>query len=424
MEWSPVQVTALDKVGNWLKKKNTPVFRLFGFAGTGKTTLARHLAASIPGKVEFAAYTGKAASVMQRNGCHGARTLHSLIYTTSNKSDLTVKELRQKLSDLIQELCSEYKEKNEHVMNLIETNNLVRELREEIRREEQGLKQPMFRLNVDSDLRRASLLVIDECSMVEGKMGEDILSFNVPVLVLGDPAQLPPVKGSGFFTADEPDVLLTEIHRQARDNPIIRMAEQVRKGGSLMPGEYGSSRVITLAQATAELFTSHDQMICGREKRPRGGGIYRQALNNRMRQILGHNVEIPTTNEKVICLRNNREAGLLNGGMFIVQKSFDTGDGFISMTMCREEEKEKLQAVVCHKRIFLGQELEYADFSARDIEHFDFGYAITCHKSQGSQWPSVLVFDQSRIFSSSRMNWLYTAITRAQERVTVISDIP
>ena len=58
--------------------------------------------------------------------------------------------------------------------------------------------------------------------MVDEELGRDLLSFGTPVLVLGDTAQLPPVKGGGFFTDAEPDAMLTEVHRQAADNPIIR----------------------------------------------------------------------------------------------------------------------------------------------------------------------------------------------------------
>ena len=71
--------------------------------------------------------------------------------------------------------------------------------------------------------------------MVDEELGRDLLSFGKPVLVLGDPAQLPPVKGGGFFTEAEPDIMLTEVHRQAADNPIIRMSMVVREGGRLDP---------------------------------------------------------------------------------------------------------------------------------------------------------------------------------------------
>ena len=56
------------------------------------------------------------------------------------------------------------------------------------------------------------------------------MSFGVPVLVLGDPAQLPPIQGGGYFTEAEPDAMLTEVHRQAFDNPIVRLSMDVRAG--------------------------------------------------------------------------------------------------------------------------------------------------------------------------------------------------
>src|SRR5882757_10072335 len=166
--FSPQQDAALRAVAEWLKAKpgrgNTPaVFRLFGYAGTGKTTLARHLAEGVEGNVVFAAFTGKAALVMRARGCVDARTIHSLIYRP--------KEIES--------------------------------------------EEPSFVLNDDSEAAQAKLIIVDECSMVDEELGRDLLSFGRPVLVLGDPAQLPPVKGGGFFTEAEPDFMLMEVHRQA-----------------------------------------------------------------------------------------------------------------------------------------------------------------------------------------------------------------
>ena len=158
------------------------LFRLFGYAGTGKTTLARHLAAHIDGEVRYAAFTGKAALVMRRKGCGGASTIHSLIY----------------------------------------------------RARESGEETPTFELWDDAPASKAKLIVIDECSMVDAELGRDLMSFGVPVLVLGDPAQLPPVQGGGFFTDVEPDAMLTEVHRQAQDDPIVRLSMQVRGGERLV----------------------------------------------------------------------------------------------------------------------------------------------------------------------------------------------
>src|SRR5919107_1831700 len=109
---------------------------------------------------------------------------------------------------------------------------------------ESGEETPTFELWDDAPASKAALIVIDECSMVDAELGRDLMSFGVPVLVLGDPAQLPPVQGGGFFTEAEPDAMLTEVHRQARDNPIIRLSMAVREGERLALGQYGESRVI------------------------------------------------------------------------------------------------------------------------------------------------------------------------------------
>ena len=196
MSWSPQQEGALKAVADWMKRGEPQIFRLFGYAGAGKTTLARQLAEDAEGEVAFAAFTGKAALVLRSKGCKGARTIHSLIY----------------------------------------------------RPRDAETEEPTFVLNEDSAAAKASLVIIDECSMVDEALGRDLLSFGKPVLVLGDPAQLPPVRGGGFFTETEPDVMLTEVHRQAADNPIIRMSMTVREGGRLDPGAYGESRVITRAE--------------------------------------------------------------------------------------------------------------------------------------------------------------------------------
>jgi exodeoxyribonuclease-5 len=129
---------------------------------------------------------------------------------------------------------------------------------------------PTFTLNADGPASKAGLIVIDECSMVDPELGRDLLAFGKPILVLGDPFQLPPVKGGGYFTDGEPDVMLTHIHRQAQDNPIVRLSEIVRSGGELSLGEYGESRVIPRAALDSAQVLSADQVLVGvnRTRRP------------------------------------------------------------------------------------------------------------------------------------------------------------
>ena len=74
--------------------------------------------------------------------------------------------------------------------------------------------------------------------MVGPEMAADLLAFGKPILVLGDPGQLPPIKGTGAFTEVVPDIMLTEIHRQAGESAIIRLATMARQGIDIPPGEH------------------------------------------------------------------------------------------------------------------------------------------------------------------------------------------
>ena len=284
MAWSPQQDAALKAVSAWLKAGDRPVFRLFGYAGTGKTTLAKQIAEDAQGEVAFGAYTGKAALVLKSKGCRGASTIHSMIYRTQGDEEE---------------------------------------------------ESPSFVINKKAAANDADLIIIDECSMVDEELGRDLLSFNKPVLVLGDTAQLPPVKGGGFFTDAEPDVMLTEVHRQAADNPIIRMSMTVREGGRLALGDYGDSRVIRRAAIEAPRVMQSDQVLVGINKT-------RRAYNGRMRTLLGHAGDKPEIGEKLVCLRNDKKKGLLNGGTwFVTAVHADRGAKFSFSIRPEEEGKRK-----------------------------------------------------------------------------------
>ena len=362
MTWSPQQEAALSAVSDWIRRGEPQVFRLFGYAGTGKTTLAKQLAADIDGDVAFAAFTGKAALVLRAKGCKDARTIHSMIY----------------------------------------------------RLRDADTEEPTFVLHDDSAAAKASLIIIDECSMVDEDLGRDLLSFGKPVLVLGDPAQLPPVKGGGFFTDAQPDMMLTEVHRQAADNPIVRLSMMVREGERIPQGTYGDSRVMRRADIDSNLVRRADQVLVGLNRTRRG-------FNHRMRQLAGHSDPYPQAEEKLVCLRNDKKKGLLNGGVWIVKSAAAERNGKLRYGVVPEDDpgKKPLRIAVRPEYFTDGEEAVPPAFR-RTSDAFDFGYVLTVHKAQGSQWNDVVLFDESGAFREHRNRWLYTGITRAAETLTIV----
>jgi ATP-dependent exoDNAse (exonuclease V) alpha subunit len=365
--FSPHQDAALKAVAHWLKAKPgrngiPQVFRLFGYAGTGKTTLAKHVAESVDGKVLFAAFTGKAASVMRHKGCAGASTIHSLIY----------------------------------------------------RARESGEETPSFDLWHDSPAAGARLIVIDECSMVDAELGRDLLSFAAPVLVLGDPAQLPPIQGGGFFTDQAPDAMLTEVHRQAQGDPIVRLSMEVRAGHRLTPHSDGLTEVVRRGDFDAGRALETDQILVGRN-------ATRRAYNARLRERRGMKDSLPVADDKLVCLRNNRRKGLFNGGLWVVKERRKRKTGILSMRLLPDEEAAgRVVKVSVRPECFTGGIEEFEWPQRKRYDEFDFGYVLTVHKAQGSQWDDVVLFDESFAFPDTRERWLYTGITRAVRRLTVV----
>lgn len=362
MEWSQQQADALRAVDKWVRDRRGPqVFRLFGYAGTGKTTLAKHIAEGIRGMVCFAAFTGKAALVLRKKGCGEASTIHSLIYKAEDADG----------------------------------------------------GEPSFALNPDSLAAVASLIIIDECSMVDEELGRDLLSFGTKVLVLGDPAQLPPVRGDGYFTSGKPDFMLTDIHRQAADNPIIRMSMNVRSGQRLAPGVYGDSRVITRAQLERDEVLTADQVLVGMNKT-------RLAFNARIRKLKGFTSPMPQNGDRLVCLKNNREKGLLNGSLWDAADIIDIGMEKVTLTVKSLDDLPDPGAVAVPPQFFLGTEKELEWWQRKHADEFTFGYALTVHKAQGSQWDNVMLFDESASFRENRAQHIYTGLTRAAERITIV----
>ena len=370
-QFTPHQQDALKSVSAWLKAGpgsdgTGQVFRLFGYAGTGKTTLARHIAEEADGEVKFAAFTGKAAAVMRGKGCRGASTIHGLIY----------------------------------------------------RARESGEEIPSFDLWDEAPASKAELIIIDECSMVDAELGRDLLSFGVPVLVLGDPAQLPPIQGGGFFTEAEPDAMLTEVHRQAQDDPIVRLSMAIRGGERIEPGRYGETEVLRKGDLDPERVLNADQVLVGRN-------TTRRSYNARMRERRGFEDEMPSAGDKLVCLRNNRKKGLFNGSLWIVKdrggRKGGAKAGVITMRLLPDDETATRGVKVSVRPECFSGGIEKVEWQRRKpYDEFDYGYVLTVHKAQGSQWDDVVLFDESFAFPEGRERWLYTGVTRAAKKLTVV----
>ena len=392
----------MDLAKAWFKSKSDPVFKIFGFAGTGKTTIAKEFEKSVNGWAQYASFTGKAAHVMKGAGCYNACTIHSLIYKPlGDDQDETVIALELKIKEATES-------GNE---------TLAIALEKDLRRISEG-DRPSFTLNPESRLLGTNekpapkLLVVDEVSMVDEYMAKDLLSFGVPILVLGDPGQLPPIRGQGYFSED-PDYTLREIHRQAGDSKILTLATQARLGQELDIENDADVRILRRRDLGRDALYDADQILVGKN-------ATRHDYNARYRVGKWGNdwTEAPLPGDRVICRRNNHDRGLFNGSQWEVIKCEHLSPFHYLMDIANED--AVLKEVPVHKCKLQGEEVVGSWGRKKAAEEFEFAYAITVHVSQGSQFDSVVLFDESHIFRDNARKWLYTGITRAAKKLTVV----
>lgn len=408
------QENAKNLIAEWYFNTNDLVFVLAGYAGTGKTFLINHVVRDVlhlesGDEAAFVSPTGKAATVLAQGGTV-AGTVHGLIYYRDG-DDFTVDENGE----------------------IIESDRLVFERRPSID-------------------ERIKLIVVDEASMVNEEMLRDLLSFGVKCLFCGDQAQLPPVSGMCPLLA-RPNYELREIVRQAADNPIIQIATMAREGRDIPFGNFGDKvSVISRRQLQGErrkrVFLKADQIICGRNRT-------RNEINAEMRGYLGvpQDAFLPTENEKLICTLNNWEKPLdederfflVNGLIGRVKNIQEHADCLLTMEFQADNLGQEI-SVVADAGIFLFNEYAhgYGDQAVQlhgnnfvhesnrkllrkakavgqeTICRFEFAYAITCHKAQGSEFNTVVVYDESWVFGEERHRWLYTAITRAKDKLLIV----
>src|SRR6185312_7130636 len=370
------QAKAIAAIVTWYKNpKSDQVFLLDGGAGTGKTTIIKFITDALKLKrVSAAAYTGKAARVMRRKGVAGARTLHSLIY------------------------------------------RLIRD---------EGHNRLVWALNEESDVLNANLVVLDEVSMVSHQMASDLLSFGKKVLVIGDVrGQLPPIEGTGAFEQRPPDYRLTELHRTAADSPVVRLAYRALHNKPLPLMDNGDVWVVPWNRGAIDIVSSvapggDRVLICGRN-------ATRHRITRRYREQLGIADEWrpPISGEPLICCRNNYDFAILNGmgGYALADTRPDKKNKeWLRLDVQMEEEAVALRDIVVDMNRF---QQSYNDKvrlprTRRNVCEFDWAYALTCHKAQGSEWADVVVFAESGAFRENANRWLYTALTRSCGKLTV-----
>lgn len=405
------QAAAIEKVREWFTAwhtyaHNTP-FRLFGPAGTGKTTLARHIGPAVGAKrVVFGTFTGKAARVLRTKGVP-ATTIHSAIYALDFRTEKRARRLE------LERLIGEANYINKTGDGMAVDDSHIEAMQSELAEIEAELRRPAFTLNPMSEWAYADLIVLDEVSMVNEKIARDIESFSVPVLVLGDPAQLPPIEGGGHYTSAAPDVLLETVHRQALESPVLALATHVRLGGSWQD---------RLVKVSLDDAMAADQILVWKN-------ATRWSLIRKIREKKGLPMAQPAKGDRVMCLVNNKDLGIFNGQQFEVMdvKGGPRELGLWELELLDEDGRRGWYGATADG--FRGLEAEQAakrqGYWSGDVGLFTWADAITVHKAQGSEWPTVYVVDQThqmnRSTAAEKRAWAYTAISRASERVVLAS---
>lgn len=413
------QLAGIERIRNWYDTTGYDAgqpFRLFGPAGTGKTTMAKAIPAALGlSNVRYATFTGKAAHVLRSKGAAPVSTIHSGIYFPT-----TSEEVRQRLfqarMNLEANTGSIEQATAAHAPRQILDELTARtvEIEAEIQVLEQESKRLAWEWNPDSEWAYADLIILDEVSMVGPKLAADIERYNVPVLVLGDPAQLPPVEGGGYYTDAPADFLLTEIHRQALESPVLELATRIRLSSDERLGLTRDD----MEPASVDAAMEADQVLVWSNKR-------RWAMLTVMRRKLGFPPGEVVEGDRIMCLTNNKELAVFNGQQFQV---LDGGR--------LQDDEGHVREIPMYDDGFAGQELQQqaknGGLGIRGKRMLaTYAQAITVHKAQGSEWDHVYVVDETPAMVSmatrregreaaitQARQWAYTAATRAAQRLT------
>ena len=364
-----------------------------GYAGSGKSTLVRFIIEALDvdeDDVCYCAFTGKAAEVLRKKGNKNACTLHKLLYESIPRPD----------------------------------GGFIRKPKPSI-----GYK----------------IVVVDEVSMAPKTLIDLLFTHDVYVICLGDPGQLPPIeKDEDNHLLDHPHVFLDEIMRQAQESEIIQLTMKIRNGEPIDYYNGKEVKIIPYSQLNTGVLQWGDQILTATNAK-------RQTINNQMRQLLNY-PNHPVDGDKMICLRNYWEDfsadgdPLINGTIGILKNSFQTwreiprfiksnirrfdvltGDLMIPDTNDMYDLVDMDQKMILTGEKCCDWKLSYRLGKLRpkygDIvpKEFAYAYAITTHKSQGSEWSKVVVLEENFPFDKKEhTRWLYTACTRSSEKLVLV----
>lgn len=366
--------------------KRWPFITVGGYAGTGKTTLLGYLRKELNKrnkkfKTAFCSFTGKATRVLKNkllesNSMYdqdSISTIHGLIYSPIENEKLEIVGWERKGS-------------------------------------------------VEADL-----IIVDEASMIDKDIWDDLVSYGIPIVAVGDHGQLPPINGN-FNLMKEPVLKLEEIHRQAKDNPIIKISVLARDRGVIPAIDFGNGvRKIRRAAVDAseiieeELRDSKKDrlIICGYNRT-------RVDLNRFIRQALGFESEEPKIGDRVICLRNNHTAQVFNGMLGTILNIRGKDGNWFEAEIEMDNESKIYKGLVSREQFNNqgGMNFSSKRWKVTGGDLFDFGYALTVHKAQGSQAKRVLLFEERFGRDDEEMwrRWLYTAVTRAEKELIIIGE--
>lgn len=355
-------------------KSGEPYTCIAGFAGTGKSTLVQYIIKElhIPDYlIAYVAYTGKASLVLQQKGCPGATTAHRLLYYSKEMPDGTF-----------------------------------------VHRPREYPERPL------------KLIVVDEVSMLEKEQWEILMRWRIPVIALGDPFQLPPIHEDNGVLA-HPHIFLDEVMRQAQDSEIIRLSMDIREGKSLSLYRGKDVAIVSKQQITDQLLLKADQILCGKN-------ATRFELNQRIRQaVWDDKYQIaPIKGDKIICLKNYWNYGNLTNGTMGTLGNFIIKDTNLFKPMMianfKSDIGDKYNLLNMDYKIFTEGKPTVNQDNWREFPkdlrpmEFDYGYAITVHKSQGSQYEKVILFNEYLGKDrESYLRWLYTGVTRPSKKLII-----